>query len=739
MDTILQNTDIGVSKSNKDKHAESWKNLARNIAKLKDVVGSNTDLRCKKKGQLTIIGSGIESMGFSLGDEKLIKEADKVFYCVADPVTVAWLNKVRPDALDLYVLYDDHKVRYVTYMQMTEAQLYYVRKGMTVVVIFYGHPGIFVLSTHRAIAIAKREGHEAIMKAGVSALDCLCADLGVDPAHPGMQTHEATDMILRQRKPDTSLHVVLWQVGLIGEMGFRRQGYINSNFSVFIDYLQGFYGKDYVITHYIASRYPTLKPVIEKYKLSNLHRPEIQTKITGLSTFYLAPKDAVNADEEIARKLGLITGDQKLKKVNNPLRVVDLYGSREKKAFTDFAKFTVPKGYHYQEQTNVARFLLELKHEPRLQMQYRDNPQELLSLDKFNYLDAKDKSMICSRDSGALQIAAKGLHKKSVINQKFLLKILRQRSEATKLLALLNTTKMSRSKKSEVITLLTNAGYEFEWDSLAVDINLINRDFLLSWTGVYLDAQQKCLITIIGSTLNATQSLVFVNDYKINHICFTKGKLSWQQQHANINNGFLRLDIQPKTGKRSLIGKIWNRQNDQLVSNFKAEEVIPPRRYVNRLTNIKMINNDPKLLFGTYYFRSNNEASINIFEVSSSDIIINGTKIIGVERLGNKFKWQTQDNSCDITFFIDPFTMRVNFFGTIAVDGNNLACVGAKICSIDINNAQGLETDTLIWVWNYLKDISLRYTEKGGLLLWPKWEKHNLSNTVINGMLANLN
>jgi hypothetical protein len=132
---------------------------------------------------------------------------------VADPATIVWLKRLRPDALDLYVLYGESKVRYTTYMQMTEAQLYWVRKGLKVVVIFYGHPGIFVLSTHRAVKLARREGHRAIMKAGVCALDTLCADLGVDPCHPGMQTHEATDSLLRRRRLDTSLHVVLWQVG----------------------------------------------------------------------------------------------------------------------------------------------------------------------------------------------------------------------------------------------------------------------------------------------------------------------------------------------------------------------------------------------------------------------------------------------------------------------------------------------------------------------------------------------
>jgi len=132
-----------------------------------------------------------------------------------------------------------------------------VRKGQRVITVFYGHPGIFVFSTHRAIAIARREGHYAVMKPGISALDCLCADLAVDPAFPGMQTFEATEALIRNRRLDTSAHVVLWQVGLIGDTGYRRKGFINDKFPVFVEYLERFYGADYEITHYIAARHAT--------------------------------------------------------------------------------------------------------------------------------------------------------------------------------------------------------------------------------------------------------------------------------------------------------------------------------------------------------------------------------------------------------------------------------------------------------------------------------------------------
>ena len=228
----------------RDDHDQRWQSLAKAIAANGGQVSDDPAVirPAAKPGELTVIGSGIEAAGFTSADEMRIRDADEVFFCVADPATVVWIKALRPDAYDLYVLYDDGKPRYLTYMQMAEAMLHFVRMGRRVLAIYYGHPGVFVLSTHRAIAIARREGHRAVMRAAVSALDTLCADLGIDPSQPGLQTFEATDMLIRRRRVDICVHLVLWQVGLIGELGYRRKGFLNSGFSLLLDYLEEAYG-----------------------------------------------------------------------------------------------------------------------------------------------------------------------------------------------------------------------------------------------------------------------------------------------------------------------------------------------------------------------------------------------------------------------------------------------------------------------------------------------------------------
>ena len=59
------------------------------------------------------------------------------------------------------------------------------------------------------------------MLPGVSAEDCLVADLGVDPGEHGWQSWEATGFLLRGFRPDPTAGLVLWQVDGIGKLDWN--------------------------------------------------------------------------------------------------------------------------------------------------------------------------------------------------------------------------------------------------------------------------------------------------------------------------------------------------------------------------------------------------------------------------------------------------------------------------------------------------------------------------------------
>jgi len=74
-----------------------------------------------KPGKLTILGSGISSIGqLTLQAVAHIEQADIVFYVLSDPATEAFIQQKNPNCVDLYTFYDNGKARTETYIQMSE-------------------------------------------------------------------------------------------------------------------------------------------------------------------------------------------------------------------------------------------------------------------------------------------------------------------------------------------------------------------------------------------------------------------------------------------------------------------------------------------------------------------------------------------------------------------------------------------------------------------------------------------
>jgi hypothetical protein len=69
------------------------------------------------------------------------------------------------------------------------------------------------------VLIARREGHRAVMRPGVSAWT-VSAPISASTGASGHADPRGHGSAHRRRRPDTALHLVLWQVGLIGELGF---------------------------------------------------------------------------------------------------------------------------------------------------------------------------------------------------------------------------------------------------------------------------------------------------------------------------------------------------------------------------------------------------------------------------------------------------------------------------------------------------------------------------------------
>jgi precorrin-3B methylase len=134
------------------------------------------------QGSLACVGLGM-MLGAHLSPRSRshIEQADVVFALVSDPLVELWVQEMRPETRSLQPYYIEGRPRTQGYREMVDAMLVQVRAGHRVCGVFYGHPGVFAQVPHHAIQAARTEGFDAVMEPGISAEDCLYADLGIDP------------------------------------------------------------------------------------------------------------------------------------------------------------------------------------------------------------------------------------------------------------------------------------------------------------------------------------------------------------------------------------------------------------------------------------------------------------------------------------------------------------------------------------------------------------------------------
>jgi uncharacterized protein YabN with tetrapyrrole methylase and pyrophosphatase domain len=231
-----------------------------------------------------------------------IRKADKVLYIVSDPTAENLIHELNPSGAEtLYVLYGENKPRLQTYNEMIDKTLGYVRGGQVVCLAAYGHPGIFAYPTHESIRRARKEGYKARMLPGISAEDCLFADLNVDPAMAGCLTYEATDFLINGRVADPTCNLILWQIGVLGDSTFKWQQYDIKGMPQLLAKLYRTYSPQHEVYVYEAPLFPGVAPKIKRIPLAQLP----YSGVSAISTLYVPPSSPARVDVSMLSQLGM--------------------------------------------------------------------------------------------------------------------------------------------------------------------------------------------------------------------------------------------------------------------------------------------------------------------------------------------------------------------------------------------------------------------------------------------------
>lgn len=256
-----------------------------------------------KKGSLLVVGTGLKAGGhLTFEAQSAIKNADKVFYGEGNPLIVYQIQSWNPNTQTLADLYGKGKTRMITYSEMVDRILTAVRQGLRVCAVFYGHPGVFVYASHKSISLARAEGYEAQMLPGISAEDCLIADLGIDPAKHGCLSYEATDFLIYQRVFDRRSTLILWQIGIVAQIDYQGKRFEKKGLDLLVEVLLEQYPAEHEGIIYEAAQNALFFPRMERVAIGKL----AEADLTTISTLVIPPDPKWSTlDMERVKALGL--------------------------------------------------------------------------------------------------------------------------------------------------------------------------------------------------------------------------------------------------------------------------------------------------------------------------------------------------------------------------------------------------------------------------------------------------
>lgn len=258
------------------------------------------------KGSLSCVGIGM-TLGAHITPvvKEHIRVSDICFVAVSDALVELWVNEMHDDVRSLQVYYEKDKSRKHTYREMVDVVLTEVRAGKKVCGIFYGHPGVFAYVPHQMIKEALSEGYDAIMEPGISAEDCLIADLAIDPGKYGCQQYEASQFMFYKRLIDPSAYLILWQIGVVGDLNYGVEVTGIQHRILLLSLLYEYYQKDHQVILYEAATSPLKKTRADHIHLEQLAHAELK----DYTTLVIPPSQLMQRNNELIEKIKAISLD----------------------------------------------------------------------------------------------------------------------------------------------------------------------------------------------------------------------------------------------------------------------------------------------------------------------------------------------------------------------------------------------------------------------------------------------
>ncbi|WAS92940.1 SAM-dependent methyltransferase [Nannocystis punicea] len=254
---------------------------------------------------IAIVGLGVSGIHQMTREvEETIKRCRHVFVTDTAEGVCDYLRTICPKVTELTVRGDLGAHRMVIYRRMASEVISGALDEGPVCFATYGHPTMYCYPTELIQRAAQILDLRTMILPGVSSLDTLLSDLGIDPGGDGLQIYEASDMLIRQRPLQTDVGTVIYQVPIVLESSNRLPGKQSiDNLRRFQAYLLKYYPPKHTALFVLSKTHPLLETVTQRIPLDRL--ADVMSTNTNLGTLYIPPvQHRAVVEHELAERMG---------------------------------------------------------------------------------------------------------------------------------------------------------------------------------------------------------------------------------------------------------------------------------------------------------------------------------------------------------------------------------------------------------------------------------------------------
>ncbi|MEM7716171.1 MAG: SAM-dependent methyltransferase [Cyanobacteria bacterium P01_A01_bin.68] len=265
---------------------------------------NNTSEEVQEAFDIYIVGTGIVSVQHITHEiDAVLRRSKEVLYVDNSFGIREYLEQVCPKVTNLHpIAYREGEERINAYNIMTAKVIEAALDNPPVTFALYGHPLVFANPPFQVLKIAPLFGLRVKVLPGISAMDTLFVDLGLDPSVQGLQMYEATDLLLRQHSLQPNVPCLIWQIGTVESRLYSESMSKPKRFTRIKNYLLKFYPSNHKLVAVYSSTYPLVKSSRTVFCLKDIES-YAECLHQGV-TVYIPPIESCSvADHELYSKI----------------------------------------------------------------------------------------------------------------------------------------------------------------------------------------------------------------------------------------------------------------------------------------------------------------------------------------------------------------------------------------------------------------------------------------------------